>query len=190
MVRFNGSQKSSGFTLIEAIISMGLLAIMMLYFLPSLLVMNKSNAVSEKGVAASNIALTLVEQLYNENWANVGSHTLAGCKNSNGKVTLGTSQGVCSESLLNNTGYSAAEATGDTIYPFKRHSVVCNNALTIAGTYTGDVCNLPTSGPMPSELSCNPANYDANKKEIKVLVAYYDGDGKCHHYGLNHLKIQ
>jgi type II secretory pathway pseudopilin PulG len=177
-----GSQ--AAFTLLEVIIGLVLAMTMLISFIPTLFVMGANQKTSSDRTSASNVGISLVEQLYNLDFTVLGTDTYTNCKNANGKVVKGTTGGVCAEDLLSETGYSSTQGSGETSFYFKRYSIVCTNSNDLAGGYTGDACSIPTAnltaGPVPDGLKCVSSSYTASLKEIKVLTAVLDRNGKCH----------
>lgn len=180
-----------GFSLVEVVISMGLL-IMIIGLLPMSSLIQQSNQYSMNKTYATNIALNLSEELIGVSFADLGSDLYDSCVNGDGKAVFSSSNGVCVEDLLNNTGYTELEGDGDDSYIFTRASVVCTNAVTIPGGYT-DPCSIPpanlSGGPVPDELACTASDYDARTKGVKVLVTYRDRNGRCFSSTLESTKI-
>ncbi len=195
MIRRANRQQATclGFTLVEVIVSLLVMSTILLWFIPTIAVFHYANRSSSAQTTTSTLSLMLAEQLYNLTFAELGSDAAATCLDPEGKAIKGTADGVCKEDLLNNTGHSQAEAEGETKYKYQRYSIVCSDSLDLAGGYAGTPCDLPsanlTTGPVPSELSCAAADYSADQKEIKVVVAYYDSHGKCHASHLQTMKL-
>lgn len=175
-------QKNQGFTLIEVIISLGLL-VMIIGLMPLITVIQNSNNYSSGSVSMTNIAMALSEELNMLEFTNLGNNTQANCTDSDGHVINGTSQGVCREGPLNQLGYTNLENSSDDTYMYYRYSVVCTNSMNLPGGYTSDICSMPTSnyvgGPVVDELNCSASTYTNQSKEIKIVVAYRDKRGKC-----------
>lgn len=181
------NQRNQGFTLIEVVVSLGLL-IMIIGLLPMVTIIQNSNTYSSGSTAMTNIAMSLVERLNMQSFTELGSDNWSDCKDAGGHAQRGTSQGVCIEGPLNQLGQTETYNTylnmsDDFLYRFYRFSVVCSNTLNLPGGYSGTRCPFPSNnavgGPVSNELSCSAANYSNSTKEIKVLVAYTDKYGKC-----------
>jgi Tfp pilus assembly protein PilV len=175
-------QKNQGFSLIEVVVSLGLL-VMIIGLMPLLTVIQNSNNYSSNSTSMINIAMALSEELNMLDFTLVGSDTFANCTDSSGHVVNGSSQGVCMEGPFNQLGYTNLENSSDDVYMYYRYSVVCTSSMNLPGGYTGDICSLPSAnyvgGPVVNELNCTAASYTNQSKEIKIMVAYRDKRGKC-----------
>ena len=190
-------RKNQGFTLIEVIVSLGLL-VMIIGLLPLTTIIQNSNTYSSGSTAMTNIAMSLSESLNMTKFADVGADPFVNCLDDTGLVDNGSSQGVCKEGPLNQLGQTSNEnayfnLSNDNVYFYYRFSVICSNTLNLPGGYTGSVCSMPNSnlqgGPVVNDLKCVAANYTNLTKEVKVLVAYSDKYGKCKKLSLSSWKV-
>lgn len=191
------NQRNQGFTLIEVVVSLGLL-IMIIGLLPMVTIIQNSNNYSSGSTAMTNIAMALIERYNMMSFSQLGSDSAMSCIDEGGVAMNGSSNGVCVENKMNQLGQTQGYNTylnmsDDDIYFYQRFSVVCTNTFNLPGGYVGQRCPYPTAnsgtGPVANELSCSASNYTNQTKEIKVLVAYTDKYGKCRKQGLRSWKV-
>jgi Tfp pilus assembly protein PilV len=194
---YNGSmnmdqKNQDGFSLLEVIISLGLL-IMIIGLMPMITVVQQSNIHSAGSTSMTNIAMSLSESLGMMDYSDVGSDSFANCTDAEGYVANSSTEGVCVEGPLNQLGYTNASNSSDDVYMYYRYSVVCTSAANLPGGYTQSVCDLPSAnyvgGPVVDDLACNASEYSNISKEIKVVVAYRDKNGKCKKTSLRSWKV-
>jgi type IV pilus modification protein PilV len=182
-MKIQSNQQDAGFTIVEVMVAMVVLAIGLLGMAGMTLMVIKGGTDASRMTYGTNLASDKLEGLKDIAWANLG--TAATCAPTDATATsMGCSGNtILTEPDLNQEGKTTATGTGP--FPFTRRWVVCQ-PLTQAASDSSDQC---TATARPPELACLNGEVQDKQKKIKMLIFWRDKTGRCHFLTMSTVQV-
>ena len=197
-MKHQSSRLDRGFTIIEVMVAMVVLAIGLLGMAGMTLMVIKGGTDASRMTYATNLAADKIESLKDVAWLSLGGYTgtctynesLSNWSGASGYKALALPTGcdnneIMIEEELNQQGAYCREDAANKPCFFTRRWVICQPSE-VSVSDSSDACNL--TGRIP-ELACTSGEVATKQKKIKMVVSWRDKSGRCHFISMTTVQV-